>query len=544
MNSIRAKFLAIVGIFALAFSAFLLYRVWYCTRNRLEAVTAREGALALEFELAVRDYVSQEIRPEMEKRIGPDEFVPAAMSSSYVARHVFERVHERLPDYVIKFAAERPRNPDNLAGPEELRRLEFFRRHPELTRWSGKIQLSGKTYLAHVSPMWTNKSCLRCHGRPEDAPAALVAHYGAQAGFGREVGEIAGLDTVAVPLSTVEEAISTETTWHLAMSGVSLVVLFGSILIAFRVLVGNRLKALTEHFALAAERGDAAPISPLPVRGRDEIGMLAASYNTLAGRLRDLHASLEQRVAARTAQLQDEVAERRHAEAALQAKQQLLRQLLDVYEKHRKLVACEIHDAVMQPLTATLMGLETAREQFNRQQPPIVCQPIEQGVPSLRGVIDTTRRVMSGLGPMILDELGAVSAIDNLVAEARRDGGPDIDLQCDVQFDRLAPPLETAIFRIVQEALANACRHSQSQRVRISLQQQADRLTIEVEDWGIGFDPQAVDADRFGLKGIRERAQLFGGTATIDSQPGKGTRIVVELPLTEAMMADGTAEPT
>ena len=70
------------------------------------------------------------------------------MSSSYVARHVFERVHEKLPGYVIKFTAERPRNPDNQAGPEESRRLEFFRQHPELTRWSGKIQLNGKADLA------------------------------------------------------------------------------------------------------------------------------------------------------------------------------------------------------------------------------------------------------------------------------------------------------------------------------------------------------------------------------------------------------------
>ncbi len=91
--------------------------------------------------------------------------------------------------------------------------------------------------------------------------------------------------------------------------------------------------------------------------------------------------------------------------------------------------------------------------------------------------------------------------------------------------------MENAIYRIVQEGLTNACRHSKSQRVRVELMQRGDLLQIKVQDWGEGFDPARVDADRFGLEGIRQRARLLGGSASVESTPGQGTCLAVELPL-------------
>ena len=90
--------------------------------------------------------------------------------------------------------------------------------------------------------------------------------------------------------------------------------------------------------------------------------------------------------------------------------------------------------------------------------------------------------------------------------------------------------MENSIFRIVQEGLANARRHSHSDKVRIELARQQDQLRIEIRDWGVGFDPEGVEADRSGLEGIRERTRLFGGHAVVESTPGEGTTIVVTLP--------------
>jgi signal transduction histidine kinase len=99
------------------------------------------------------------------------------------------------------------------------------------------------------------------------------------------------------------------------------------------------------------------------------------------------------------------------------------------------------------------------------------------------------------------------------------------------KFQRLDAVLEGTLFRIVQEALTNVYRHSQATSARVQLMQNDNRLTLVVEDSGIGFDPREVSGRQFGLRGIRERARLFGGTAQIRSSPGCGTRVVVELPL-------------
>jgi signal transduction histidine kinase len=110
-------------------------------------------------------------------------------------------------------------------------------------------------------------------------------------------------------------------------------------------------------------------------------------------------------------------------------------------------------------------------------------------------------------------------------------GGPEIKFRGEVEFDRLVPILENVIYRIVQEGLANACQHSRSKKVLVELVQDSDNVRIKIHDWGIGFDPEKAHEGHYGLDGIRERARLLGGTATVSSALGQGACILVGLPL-------------
>jgi signal transduction histidine kinase len=147
---------------------------------------------------------------------------------------------------------------------------------------------------------------------------------------------------------------------------------------------------------------------------------------------------------------------------------------------------------------------------------------------------DETRRLISGLRPPVLDESGVVEAIAHLVHDQTRQKGPQIDYHSMVEFDRLVPALENAVYRICQEAITNAAQHSRAEKVRVSLVQLRNRLRIEVRDWGVGFDAKTAATGRFGLEGIRQRARLLGGKCNIRSRPGQGTRVIVELPVLES----------
>jgi len=124
-------------------------------------------------------------------------------------------------------------------------------------------------------------------------------------------------------------------------------------------------------------------------------------------------------------------------------------------------------------------------------------------------------------------------AISHLVHEQRRHGGPKIECHSDVQFGRLPPILENAIYRIVQEALTNACKHSKSKKVTVAMTQEGQDVRLEVRDWGMGFDPESVEEGHFGLEGIRQRVRLLGGRLTIESTPGSGTLVQVVVPILE-----------
>ena len=233
---------------------------------------------------------------------------------------------------------------------------------------------------------------------------------------------------------------------------------------------------------------------------------------------------LEQRVADRTAtlvktnqRLRHEIKERKHAEQTIRKEHQYLQYLLDLQDRDRQLISCELHDGLVQQLAGAIMRLEAGH--------------LDAGLEMLRACMKEARWLINGLRPPILDECGLVAAIEDLVSQEEGDGKPTVEFTHKIASDRLPPSLENTIFRIVQESLTNARRHSQSMKVQIKLLQQEDRIRIEVKDWGLGFNPRKIGEGHFGLEGIKERARLFGGAAIIRSSPGKGTRIVVELPL-------------
>jgi PAS domain S-box-containing protein len=248
--------------------------------------------------------------------------------------------------------------------------------------------------------------------------------------------------------------------------------------------------------------------------------------------LRRARDELELHVSERTAnlvamntQLHEEIAQRERVEATLRQERQLLQHLLTLSDNDRKLVAYEIHDGLVQYVTAALMHLDSFLHALPSDVPR---ENVDVARQLLRDALAEARRLISGLRPPILDEAGVVAAVDYLVGEQTDDCR--IEFVHDVRTPRFAPLVESALFRICQEALTNVRKHSRATHARVELAEADNQVRMSVSDNGVGFNPAEVKGHTFGLQGIRERARLLGGRAAIDSAPGSGTRLVVELP--------------
>ncbi len=232
-----------------------------------------------------------------------------------------------------------------------------------------------------------------------------------------------------------------------------------------------------------------------------------------------------------------DITDRKKAEELLREEQRSLRRLLKSHDQERKLIAYEIHDGLAQQLVAAIMQCQAAARVADRD-PHEYRKLVAELLALLRQCLSETRRLISGVRPPILDEFGVVTAIHGMIEETHGRGGPRVEFQNSVAFQRLEPVLENTIFRVIQEGLQNACRHSQTEKVLVQLTQAEGNIRLRVQDWGTGFDPRHIDSKRYGLAGIRERVRLLGGNVNIDSHPGKGTSILVELPADVGGLAD------
>ena len=209
---------------------------------------------------------------------------------------------------------------------------------------------------------------------------------------------------------------------------------------------------------------------------------------------------------------------------------EVLRHLLESSDHERQLISCEIHDGLAQQLAGALMQFAAYNclKEKNLEQ---AAEALAHGVQMVRDGHAEARRLVGGLRPPQLDERGFLAAIESLVEECNKRNKVKIEFCSNVARLTLASMLENTIFRIVQECLNNACRHSKSKKVKVELTQHDDQLRIEVRDWGVGFKVDRVGKGHFGLEGIQERAKVFGGRTVIKSSLRKGTDIIVELPL-------------
>jgi signal transduction histidine kinase len=215
-------------------------------------------------------------------------------------------------------------------------------------------------------------------------------------------------------------------------------------------------------------------------------------------------------------------------QASTERLQSLSRRLVELQESERLYISRELHDEAGQVLTSLLVDLRLLEK--NTAQPEIILKIVSEMERSLNGVIENLHRIAMALRPASLDHVGLVAALRQHVEAVGEKHGIQARFRSGSVIERLPANVETVLYRIVQEALTNVVRHARATRVDVVLTVRARKLVVLVEDDGVGFDPDAVPGeDHLGLFGIRERAEMIGGTLVIESAPGKGTTIMLEV---------------
>lgn len=203
-----------------------------------------------------------------------------------------------------------------------------------------------------------------------------------------------------------------------------------------------------------------------------------------------------------------------------------------IREQEKARLAREIHDDLAQSLTALKMDTIWVRDNAAGGL-ATVAEKLSEMVAMLDRAVAATRRIAADLRPMLLDDLGLIPAIEWLVNSfTQRSGVPcSFSVASGMKLE-LQEPYATAVFRMVQESLANIAKHAGASQVDVSLANVCDAVVLVVQDNGCGFLTTAARKPQsLGLMGLRERAQLLGGCAFIRSAPGQGTRIEVSIPL-------------
>ncbi len=293
-----------------------------------------------------------------------------------------------------------------------------------------------------------------------------------------------------------------------------------------------------DRLRLAAGRiADGRLDEPVPDLGSDEIGELGRAFEAMRlaldeslRKIRRHGEETERKVEEATRELRKLYKE---LEARDHSRRQLLQKVIRAQEDERRRIARELHDEACQTLVALQIALDGA---LAVPFPPEAEPSLRRARDLAARTLEEVHRLMIDLRPSALDDLGLVAAIKSYATKTLEPLGVSVRHELEPLPDDLPGGLPTALFRATQEAINNVARHAKAENVLVQAGYEDGKIRIEVEDDGRGFDPgEFMDPSEqgrgLGILGMRERIEIFGGTVTVDSAPGRGTHVTLSVPV-------------
>jgi signal transduction histidine kinase len=358
---------------------------------------------------------------------------------------------------------------------------------------------SGERVFRSMNPIENSPECYGCHD-----PAQRLT----------------GLLLIDISMDLLRDPLSIDLREHFLWPMATI----AAVLISATLVIGRLVIRPLQNTAQALARfGVGTRNLQLRVESPDEVGQLGEAFNVMARRIQ----AEEEENQTLAADVQEQAA----------AREQLLKRLMTAQEEERRRVARDLHDELGQDLAGTAMQLE-AIERAWPHGPEKALPALHKARALLANATERVYDVIFSLRPSVLDDLGLAAAIRSHAERVLRGTGTRFTLKADNFERRLPPEIETAVFRSVQEALGNALRHGQAGEISVVLDVQDGLLQVVVADDGVGFDVHSVTRSRagheargLGLLGMQERVSPWGGEVQVESEPGRGTRLSIRVPL-------------
>jgi two-component system NtrC family sensor kinase len=292
-SRLQKRFLLGVGLIFLCFCFISALLIYFYEKRLLEEVGYAKSQLVMAAVEANSSYVADVLRPKMYEALGQNAFVLEAMSTSFVTKAVMDRFNNTLPEYHYRRVAQHARNPASEATEFELALMKFFAEHSEQQSRQGIVRVGDRPHFIYSRPVHFTPSCMHCHGKPEDAPRALLDLYGGERGFGHSPGDLAGVMTVSIP---VDRALAKAKEKAYSVFGVSflcLLLLYLMVNFFFSRVVVHSLRDLLDIFRHGL-RDDEEVQLLLDAKAKDEISEMTAAAQVLVSHLRDTRRQLEE----------------------------------------------------------------------------------------------------------------------------------------------------------------------------------------------------------------------------------------------------------
>ncbi len=317
--SLRTRFFLGVGIILLCFCSICAYIIYRQGKMLIEEASRAKSQIVMAAVEATQTYVRQVLRPKLYEVMGRDAFIMEGMSTSYVSRAVMDRFGEAMPEYRYRRVNINARNPNSEANPAEVRMLKYFAANPDKQDWEGILLIDGESQYMRYRPVYFSASCLHCHGKVADAPQALLEKYGSERGFGHQVGDLAGVVAVGIPVDIALGQLKGKAFAVFMSCLFGAIVLYVLISSFFNRLVAGDLRKILNIFrqelpeeegspALAEAQHRDSGLGEVPqnlkwadelklfeaVQAHDEIEEITVAARTLARRLRESRGKLLQ----------------------------------------------------------------------------------------------------------------------------------------------------------------------------------------------------------------------------------------------------------